>query len=465
LKDVDDRVREHAVKLSEKLLNKGVSSDALWAALREKAADPSLFVVYQLAFTLGEIQRPERINILAECVARDLPSSWMQAAVLSSLATGAGQMFTNVTNHPKFAGEPAQKFISQLISVIGTRKDPNEVAAVLNYVSTSSDPTGSFMVLRSLNDGLQRAGGSLAQIAPAGSLDAIFARANQVAVQASLAIAVRTQAIQLLASDTYNNAAITLLALLNQDQPQEIQLVALTTLGKFNEPKVASELIQRWNSLTPRLRTEAISILVARPDRALALLQAIQLNDIRATELTTPQTKFLRTHRDPVVRAKATGILGAATASKRQEVVDAFNSALTLKGDAAHGRAIYLERCVSCHRLEGQGFALGPDLVTVQNSGKEKMLLNILDPNREVAPQFQAYEVEMKDGESVIGLIASESATSVIVKQAYGKEDTILRSGIKKMHSQQQSLMPEGLEAGLKPQDMADLLEYVSTAK
>jgi len=50
------------------------------------------------------------------------------------------------------------------------------------------------------------------------------------------------------------------------------------------------------------------------------------------------------------------------------------------------------------------------------------------------------------------------------VRQAYGKEDIVPRSQIRKMRSQGQSLMPEGLEVGLTPQDLADLLEYIETA-
>jgi putative heme-binding domain-containing protein len=103
--------------------------------------------------------------------------------------------------------------------------------------------------------------------------------------------------------------------------------------------------------------------------------------------------------------------------------------------------------------------------VTVQATGKEKMLGNILDPNREVAPQFQAFEVELKDGDSLIGLIANETASSLTVRQAFGKEEVVQRSNIARIRNQNQSLMPEGLEAGLKAQDVADLLEYVSTAK
>ena len=117
------------------------------------------------------------------------------------------------------------------------------------------------------------------------------------------------------------------------------------------------------------------------------------------------------------------------------------------------------------HRLGGEGFALGPDLVTVKTAGKEKTLVNILDPNREVRPEFVSYVVETKSDDTLLGIVANETATSVTLRQAYGKEDVIPRANIVKMQSQGNSLMPEGLEAGLKPQDLADLLEYIEAAE
>jgi putative heme-binding domain-containing protein len=205
--------------------------------------------------------------------------------------------------------------------------------------------------------------------------------------------------------------------------------------------------------------------LLARPERAAALLQAIEQGPIRPADLSSPQIKFLQNHREQTIRKQAAKLFAVTSTSQRQDVIDTFQPALDLRGDSAHGKAVYLERCASCHRFDGEGFVLGPDLVTVQNSGKEKILLNILDPNREVAPNFRAYEVETNDEESFIGMIADETATSVTLHQAFGKETVVLRSQIKKLQSQEQSLMPEGLESGLKPQDMADLLEYISVAK
>jgi len=92
------------------------------------------------------------------------------------------------------------------------------------------------------------------------------------------------------------------------------------------------------------------------------------------------------------------------------------------------------------------------------------MLVNIVDPNREVQPSYLSYVVETKDDESLIGLISNETATSVTLRGAFGRETIVARSTIRNMQSLGQSLMPEGLEAGLAPQAMADLLEYIATS-
>ena len=205
-------------------------------------------------------------------------------------------------------------------------------------------------------------------------------------------------------------------------------------------------------------------MLLARPERATAFLHALEAGKIRASVLDTTQVKLLTTYRDAEVRKLATKVLAAQPASSRQQVIDNFAPALTLKGDVAHGKKLYEERCISCHRSSGEGFALGPDMVTVKTTGKEKLLTNILDPNREVRPEFVAYVVETKDDESYIGLVVNETSSSVTVRQAYGKETVIPRANIAKMRSQGQSVMPEGLEDNLKPQDLADLLDYISTA-
>jgi putative heme-binding domain-containing protein len=206
-----------------------------------------------------------------------------------------------------------------------------------------------------------------------------------------------------------------------------------------------------------------MSFLLSRPERALIFLDGITSGTIARTDLTPAHVKFLTSHKDGAVRERAAQVVGRTSETKRQDVIDQFSSALSLAGDAAKGKVIFSERCASCHRLGNEGYAVGPDLITVKNAGKEKLLLNIIDPNREVLPNYTSYVVEARWDNSYIGLI-TEAGSDVIVREAFGKETRVPRSQIRSITSQSLSLMPEGLEAGLTPQGMADLLEFLSSS-
>jgi putative membrane-bound dehydrogenase-like protein len=478
LGDADEVVREHAVNLSEKLFKNGeirrengtlyqkmviAPSEKLLTKLQGLANDPSIRVRYQLAFTLGEINGPVKLAPLATIARRDIESSWTQAAILSSLANGSAELFKFVSADATVRDSRAgQAFLQQLVALVGANNKKEDVDEILAFISHASQPEISFSLLRALSDGLQKAGKSLLVESP--KVRELLTAAKKTAVDSQTPEATRVQAVQVLGVGSFAEASPTLLSLIDLQQAQPVQLAALSTLARFNEPEVGPELTKRWASLTPRLRSEAIAVLLARTDRAAALLKAIESGSIRATDLTTAQTKFVRGHSDKSVRELAAKVLSAPPASTRQQVIDSFLPAIDLKGEPVHGKKIYEERCISCHRLGGEGHALGPDLVTVKNSGKEKMLVNILDPNREVRPDYISYVVETNDGESFIGIVANETASTVTIRQAYGKENVINRAEIIKMQSQGQSLMPEGLEAGLKPQDLADLIEYIEKA-
>jgi putative membrane-bound dehydrogenase-like protein len=463
LSDADPVVRQHAVKLSESFLEAKPDS-RLTEKLKSLATDSDINVRYQLTFTLGYLKPSDKARPLAAIARRDMDSSWTQAAILSSLKDGASEVFSYVSAEGPFTESKAGKdFLRQIVAVIGAQNNRAEAGQLLAYIQKLKDQGLGFELVRALGEGLKRSGSSLERVGA--NVGAVFASAKDVALNAGNGENARVQAIQLLGQAGFDVGGAPALSLLELNQPQALQLAAIDTLGKFNDPRVGPALIERWNGLTPRLRTEAAAVLVARPDRATALLRAMETNSIRASALATTQTKFLRNHPDATVRQLAQKVLGAAPSSTRQQVVDSFMPALNLKSDVTHGRKIYSERCVSCHRSGSEGHALGPDLVTVKNSGKDKLLVAILDPNREVRPEFVAYSVETKNDESLIGLIVNETATSVTVRQAFGKEDVIKRADIKKMQSQGQSLMPEGLEAGLAAQDIADLIAYVEAAE
>jgi putative heme-binding domain-containing protein len=173
------------------------------------------------------------------------------------------------------------------------------------------------------------------------------------------------------------------------------------------------------------------------------------------------QAVALRQHSDPSLQQRAVKMLGTATNANRDEVVRRFRPALDLRGDPQRGKALFQQRCQSCHRLGNDGFAVGPDLAGARNGGKEKLLANILDPNREVPPNYFGYTVETRDGDSYAGLIVNETAGSVTVRQSLGVEVVAARAQIATMQASRLSLMPEGLEEGLTSRDLADLMDFI----
>ncbi len=92
---------------------------------------------------------------------------------------------------------------------------------------------------------------------------------------------------------------------------------------------------------------------------------------------------------------------------------------------------------------------------------KEKLLRNILDPNADIQPGYQAYTCLLDSGEILSGLLAGETSVSLSIKAAGGEVRTITRAEIEKLQNLNISFMPEGLEANITPQDMSDLLQYL----
>ena len=117
--------------------------------------------------------------------------------------------------------------------------------------------------------------------------------------------------------------------------------------------------------------------------------------------------------------------------------------------------------CANCHKVGAVGNDVGPNLATVRSWTKEQLLANIVDPNREVAPAFVEYVIELENGENLSGVVADETAGALTVVMTGGVKQTVLRQGIRKMFGSGMSLMPEALEAGMSMQQVADLIEFI----
>src|SRR5206468_1999008 len=103
---------------------------------------------------------------------------------------------------------------------------------------------------------------------------------------------------------------------------------------------------------------------------------------------------------------------------------------------------VYRRECMNCHKLRGEGFDVGPSLETVQHRSTQEILIHVLDPNREVSPNFLEYTARLTDGRVLSGLITGESDAGLTLRRAGGQEEQVLRSDIEEIASSGKSLMP-----------------------
>lgn len=461
LSDTDALVREHAVRLAESLLEKQRSVAALETALVRLAGDSALRVRGQLAFTLGAVRSPERIAALSEVARRDAADPWVQAAVLSALHDGAGPVFVRLTKDPAFArSESGKQCLERLCAIIGTQ---NRTAETVDVLATLSRANGQGMAAgcaRSLLEGAGRAGESArTALLQSEALQQIVAQADQVARNEAAPESDRLEAVQLLGQTRGSTA--TLNGLL-ETKSESLHAAVIGILGRINAPELAGMLVDRWKSFSPRSRSESVGVLASRTDRALALLKAVESGRVPAADVPTATANTLRGSKDPAVSALAAALYPPEPSP--ESVLAKLQPVLGLQGNASAGRTVYIERCASCHRAGPDGVALGPDFVTVKTAGKEKLLTSLVNPNAEVAPQYIAFQVETREDDAYTAIIANETTSHVTLRMGNGQSLTLPRAKVRGMKSSGQSLMPEGLTAGLSPQAVADLLEFVATA-
>jgi putative heme-binding domain-containing protein len=241
----------------------------------------------------------------------------------------------------------------------------------------------------------------------------------------------------------------------------EMQRLAVRMLVRWNQPQARAALFKRWNEYAPDLRFTLVDTLVSTPEGATALLREIQNGTLPAIHISPAHRQQLSKHSDKALAATAGEVFAVKAAAERQQGMAAFRPALTLVGRAGQGEAHFQLRCAACHGLEETGRLIGPDLRSITDRSDESLWIAILDPNRNVEPKFLGYTATLDTGESVNGLIVSETGNSVIMRGLDGVEREVLRRSIVSLASSQLSFMPEGLEAGMTPQDLADLMAFV----
>ncbi len=454
LKELDQETLDAAAALGMPALTERVLAINPKTEIRSPKADQPRLVFAHLLAT-GE-QEPDNASVARLALALKGSNAWHHAAVHSAPPEFAAPVFAMALK----GGAPVAN-LKPLLVTIGAENKPDEISATLALI-TGQTLTAQTELVTALAEGLRKAGSSIEKADRERHLQDVFASATQSATSDEAPEAERRAAIQLLGLSAAPAAHTALKACLAEGQPESVQLAAISTLAKQNAKGLADLLLSFWPDFAAKAKTAALAALLERPDRASKLLAGLeQAGAPAAADLSASQVQNLINHKDAKLAALAREKLAAVIPPSRAEVAKRFAPALELKGDPAAGRNQFIGRCMACHVAEGLGLQVGPDMVTVKTRGREGILEAILDPHKEVQPQFIAYTFTKKDGSVVPGIIVEDDASGVTLMMMGGARVTLPRAEIQGSTSSGQSLMPEGLETGMTPQDMADLLAFI----
>jgi putative membrane-bound dehydrogenase-like protein len=472
LRDADPGVRRHAVRLGEARLKE---SPELGAALVRLTDDLDPHVRMQVAYSLGEWNDPRAGEALGRLAMKDGNDPYLLAAIMSSVnEKNLDQVIPALSAKDKNLSVPkalTENFLRMAIALSHSRG----LTVLLGEVGKRDGDryaSWQFASLAGVLDALELLNSSLLKLAKAGDanlsravmdLNGLFAAARVIVADPKAPRDDQLQAVRLLGRgpDHRQKDIQQLASLLSPQTADDLQNAAVTALGRIQDPAIPETLLKGWKAHSPALRGQVLDILSRREEWVKVVLDAIEKKQILSFEVDAPRRQKLLQHRNAKVRERAGQLFASAVNPDRQKVVDTYRPSLALKGDAVKGKEIFKKTCATCHRHEGLGQQVGPDIASVGDKSPESLLVAILDPNRAVEARYISYLATLKNGITYTGVLSNETGTSITLIGTEGKPQTILRKDLDELASTGKSLMPEGLEKEIPPDHLPDLIAFL----
>jgi putative membrane-bound dehydrogenase-like protein len=443
------RVRETGARLAESRLEE---SPKLLVPLLSMLSDPDPRVRLQVACSVGAVTNERaRIEALAQLAMRNDIDNWQALAIQSSLRTRPWMLLRELRQLVNRGGDAQLNLVEQLAERVAASGNAEDGAAFTNWVRSIAS-SNRLVVLAAF-------AGKASNAAP--KFAAVVAREDvMIATNRAVDERVRESAVRLAALRP-DASLKDFLPLLNRDEPERVQFAVARALIESPDVSLVKEALAHWQQCSRSVRQRVIAAAARRSESAAVLLDAVERQSIPLVEIDTTIRQTLQKSADPRVKDRATRLFASSVSPDREAVIARYRAALKLAGDRAAGAGIFEKNCTVCHQMQGVGAKVGPDLSGAGQQPRESLLTQILDPSRAVLPDFVAYNATTKRGDSYTGFIVGESSDSVTLRRPNEPDVTLRRIELEEFKTSGKSLMPDGLEAALTVQEMADVLEFL----
>ncbi len=247
-------------------------------------------------------------------------------------------------------------------------------------------------------------------------------------------------------------------------ESEGLVLEGIRGLSRISSPILERWLVERIGSVSPSLRNELIAISLRQPKYCGALIEAMETKRISPRLLSPAQMEALKKIDATGLRERITAIISSLSSESRDKVIARYRASIDqaeIDASQESGRGLFAKHCSSCHRIDGVGYAIGPDISDSRVQSYDKLLTAVLDPNRTIDANYFRYLARTEDGEVIEGILKESNAQTVVLEQQNGTRRTIAREELEEFKSSGQSMMPEGFEALINPAEMGQLLWYI----
>ena len=223
-------------------------------------------------------------------------------------------------------------------------------------------------------------------------------------------------------------------------------------------------LAAAFKTLPSRSQIKLASALASAPETAKQILD-LAAPAVLADPLVSGKLNALNDATISERLRKATASLPAQNDALNKLIAERLKSFDPAKANAARGQDVFMRTCSVCHRIGVKGNLVGPQLDGIGARGAERLMEDILDPNRSVDPAFRLHIVKLRTGGLVTGLLRREQDGELIFADAAGQEQRVKKEDVSEDSVSPFSLMPSGFGEALKTEELHDLLAFLLARK
>ena len=482
LADAEPAVAKNALRVAAQ---RNSADDGLIQALRHEDAGVRLAAL----LAVGSSSNPKVIQAAVDAYP-DLNDGWSQSALIAAADARPADYISAVFASPRSAD--LAPLLGNLVRLAANKPDAGEMAARLVQRAASASDRLKLAALESLathlksdvtwspaldaafqkmlnSDNLDIAAASLPLLArwnESGNAAAkpliakLIAQLQRTDVSGEQAERIVTSLVRSRALDA--NILPQTAQLLGSSSPQGVQRRLVLALGETADPKAGQVLAAAFSKLQGELRDTAFAQLIKRADWASALVEQLKSGAVTLATLGPGNVFRLRTHSDKSVAERAGAVideLRGPEVKEKQALIAKLEPVVAKPGNTENGKQVFAQNCGVCHKINGEGRDVGPDLTGMGVHGVHELLTHILDPNRFVEENYVATSIETKDDQVLDGIVARENRSGVVLRNNIS-EIEVKTSDIKSRRSTGRSLMPEGFEA-LGEEALRDMLAYM----